>query len=102
MKKYTLTFNGTDEQLLLGATYNGYTGFKTITSLEGVADENGNPIREEETVEEFMCRILIQIPPEQFIKNAVLGIEVQKGKENYDAKTMFEAMVNLITIESNE
>lgn len=94
MTTYKITFNGTDEQLLMGAVANDYTGFKPITPI---IDEPVEP--EEETLDEFMCRKLMEISPKQFIENAVVAIQKKKGTDNYDAEAMTHAMLGLLTIE---
>jgi len=94
MKTYKITFNGTEDQLLLGATLNGFTGFKPKAPI---IDE---PIPDEpETIDEFMCRKLMSVSPEQFIRNAVQGIERKAGTDNYNAEEMMQAMLGLLTIE---
>ena len=107
MKQYTFTFNGTDEQILAGAVENGYTGFKPkVPSDEIIApnpEEPTAPVEPEpETLDEFMCRILMTVSPNDFIRIATNGLQGKLGSENYDAQAMTDAMLNLITIEPVE
>lgn len=98
MKTYKITFNGTEEQLLLGATFNDYTGFKPMDSnILFVPGEIPEP--EPETIDEFMCRILMSRSPKEFIEIAVRGVEKKAGTDNYNAEEMMQAMMGLLTIE---
>lgn len=96
MKAYTFTFTGTDEEILAGAVENGYTGFKPIDP--NVLFIPGEMAPEEETLDEFMCRILMTVSPTEFIRIATIGLQMKKGTENYDAQAMTDAMINLISI----
>lgn len=109
MKTYAFTFSGTEEHLLAGAVENGYTGFKPVVMpdiLHTTELVDGLPVivsvptpePEEETIDEFMCRILMSISPDDFIKIATAGLQLKKGTENYDAQAMTESMINLISI----
>jgi hypothetical protein len=98
MKTYKTIFNGTEEQMLLGATFNDYTGFRPLdSSILLIPGEMPQP--EQETLDEFMCRILKIRSPKEFIEIAVRGIEKKAGTDNYNAEEMMQAMLNLLTIE---
>lgn len=57
----------------MGAEANGYTGYKPMPTI---IDE---PVeQEEETVEEFMCRILMTTSPADFIKIATTVFQMRK------------------------
>ncbi len=94
MTSYKITFAGTDEQLLMGAEANGFTGLKPLPPIIDVPVE-----QEEETLDEFMVRILMTVSPKQFIDNAVTAIQKKKGTDNYDAEAMATAMLGLLSIE---
>lgn len=98
MTSYKITFSGTDEQLLAGAIENGYTGFKPVPYKEITLPEDITP-PEPETVDEFMCRILMTVSPNTFIHIAVTGLQNKKGSENYNGQAMGDAMLGLLSIE---
>jgi len=93
MTAYKITFNGTEEQLLMWAGANGYTGYKPTAPI---IDEPVEP--EVETIDEFMARILITTSPSDFIKIATTVFQMRKWTENYDAQSVADAMINLISI----
>jgi hypothetical protein len=99
MKKFEISFNGTDEQFLAGAIANNYkTEIKSAKTNPETGEVTQTTVSNPETPEAYVAKVLMRIPPEAFVRTAAFYYQEKKGSENYDAIAMIEAMKYLITI----
>lgn len=91
--EFKITFKGSEDNLKTLAEENGWTGTKRI-----VADD-GSVTEEEETVDQFICSIVVSEGIFPLIARTTNSLELKNGTLNYNAGEMSHAMKSLISME---